>query len=131
MIVCIKVLLIKSSVHLVIREKLSCELSKEGGLNSLELKGELDLTISDAASARVAVSLNAFDGFGSDLQFKTHPNVDKNAWAKEKRLALRDPKKGFPVNQGLKVLRWRLATKDESAVPLNSKFFPLFDKQAQ
>jgi hypothetical protein len=107
---------------MIVREKLSCELSKEGGLTSLELKGDLDLVISDAASAKVAVLLSALDSFGADLQFKTHPNVDKNAWAKDKRLALRDPKKGFPVNQGLKVLRWRLASKDESIVPLNSGF---------
>jgi len=44
-------------VHCVIREKLSLELNKEGGINSMELKGDLDLLISDPEVAKVACNL--------------------------------------------------------------------------
>ena len=108
-------------VHCVIREKLSLELNKEGGINSMELKGDLDLLISDAEVAKVALQLVHSDQFGNDLQFKTHPNVDKKSWVEDKVLALKDPKRGFPVGQVLKVVRWRMASKDESFVPLSSE----------
>lgn len=34
---------------------------------------------------------------------------------------MKNPERGFPINQGVGVLRWRLSTKDESLVPINSK----------
>jgi hypothetical protein len=36
-------------------------------------------------------------------------------------IALKNPERGFPINQGVGVLRWRLSTKDESLVPINSE----------
>jgi hypothetical protein len=109
------------SVHLSVKEKISLELSRDGGVNSLEVKGELDLRISDPSSSKVFLSVGHSDAFGAELQFKTHPNVDKKPWAESKRIGLRDPKKGFPTGQGLGVLKWRLASKDETVVPLSGK----------
>lgn len=61
--------------------------------------------------------------FGKELQFQQHPNVAKfTPGGKERVVGLKDPERGFPVGQGLGVLRWRLSTKDESVVPLTSKF---------
>jgi hypothetical protein len=114
--------LVPLSVHLAVRERISLELSRDGGLNSLELKGELDLRISDSSASKIVLNLGHSDAFNSsELQFKTHPNVDKKPFAESKRIGLRDPKRDFPVGQGLGVLKWRLATKDETVVPLSGK----------
>lgn len=110
------------SVHLVIREKLSCALNRDGGLDSLELKGDLDLRISTPEASKVVLSLSHSDAFTpQDLQFKTHPRIDKKAWGDAQKIQLRDLKQGFPVRQGLAVLKWRLVSKDESIVPLSSE----------
>lgn len=100
-------------------------LSRDGGLEKLDLKGDLDLRIASAEATKVVLSLAHSDAYGNDLQFKTHPRIDKKAWTDSQRIQLRDTKQGFPVRQGLAVLKWRLTTKDESVVPLSSKAEPV------
>lgn len=108
----------------MVREKLSAELSRDGGLSTtssgIVVSGSLDLRVASSAASRIRVQVSHNAGFGNDLQFKTHPNVDKKAWSESKTIQLRDPSKGFPVGQGLGVLKWRLSTKDESFIPLSS-----------
>ncbi|KAI0936893.1 hypothetical protein AcW1_001014 [Taiwanofungus camphoratus] len=110
------------SVHVVVRETISVEMVREGGLNNLELKGDMNLQISDPSLARVKLALApASTTFGPELQFKQHPNVGKFAANRERVVALKDPTRGFPVGQSLAVLKWRYAGKDETYVPLSSK----------
>lgn len=61
-------------------------------------------------------------GKGNEIQFKTHPNVDKAAWAERGEIRLKEGKKGFPVGQALGVLKWRGTGKDEGGVPISSAF---------
>jgi hypothetical protein len=113
-------------VHLAIREKLSLALNRDGGLDSLELKGDLDLRISSAEAAKVILKISHSDNFTTnDLQFKTHPRIDKKAWTDSKTIQLRDTKQAFPVRTGLAVLKWRMTSKDESIVPLSSECCPI------
>lgn len=114
-------------MHLVVRETLSLELNRDGGLSSLSLKGDLDLRISDPAKTVLVISLPPPSSYAkqtgaNDLQFKTHPNVDKKAWSERGEIKLKEGKRGFPVGQGLGVLKWRMTGKDESIVPLSSAF---------
>lgn len=110
-------------VHLAIREKLSLALNRDGGLDSLELKGDLDLRIASPDVSKIVLQLSHSDNFTTnDLQFKTHPRIDKKAWTDSKKIQLRDTKQAFPVRTGLAVLKWRLTSKDESIVPLSSKY---------
>lgn len=109
-------------MHAVVRETVNLELVREGGLNNLELKGDMNLHISDNSLARVKLALaEPSTTFGPELQFKQHPNVGKFASNKERMIALKDPSRGFPVGQALAVLKWRYAGKDETYVPLSSK----------
>jgi coatomer subunit delta len=110
------------SVHVQIREHLALSLLREGGLKSLELKGDLNLSVSDPALARVRLGLTAPSSSANDLQFKQHPNVGKFNTA-DRVVALKDPHRGFPVGQPLGVLKWRYAGRDESFVPLSSALF--------
>ncbi|KAH8094738.1 hypothetical protein BXZ70DRAFT_992132 [Cristinia sonorae] len=112
------------SVHAVVRETVNLELAREGGLNSLELKGDMNLQISDASLTRVKLLLAEPSSiFGPELQFKQHPKVGKFA-SRERVIALKDPSHGFPVGQSLAVLKWRYSGKDETYVPLSINCWP-------
>ncbi|KAF8514288.1 hypothetical protein JB92DRAFT_2811478 [Gautieria morchelliformis] len=114
---------VQESVHVQIREHLALSLLREGGLKSLELKGDLNLSISDPALARVQLALTAPSSSANDLQFKQHPNVGKFNTA-DRVVALKDANRGFPVGQPLCVLKWRYAGRDESFVPLSINIWP-------
>lgn len=121
--------LTKPSVHITIREQLSISLLRDGGLNSFELKGDLDLRVTDAAQSKIRLLLAPTSH--ADLQFKQHPNVAKFApGGGDKIIALKDATRSFPVGQGLGVLRWRMTSKDESAVPLNGEWAQSLKGQA-
>lgn len=95
-----------SPIQVLIAETLSAKLSREGSLKSLEVKGDLHLRIMDPSLTKLALALNAHEG-PLKAQFRTHPNVDKNAFTSQKAIQLRDSTKKFPVNQSIAVLRWR------------------------
>ncbi|OBZ79691.1 Coatomer subunit delta [Grifola frondosa] len=85
------------SVHVVIRENINMELVREGGLNNLELKGDMNLHISDPSLARIKLALApASNNYGPELQFKQHPNVGKFIANRERVVALKDPSRSFP-----------------------------------
>jgi hypothetical protein len=102
--------------------------TRDGSLTSLELKGDLELRITDPAFTKLAIQISPSSVTSllptSALQFKTHPHVDKAGWADSRQVRLRDVKKPFPVRQNLGVLRWRGTTKDETSVPLSVQCWP-------
>jgi len=109
-------------VTLVIEEKLSVSMNREGAMESMEVKGSLGLTVNDesAASCTVPLTVGANDGF----VFQTHPKVDKKKWASEKAISLKDAKKGFPTGNKVGVLRWTYKPSDETEVPLTINCWP-------
>ncbi|OCF38883.1 hypothetical protein I317_07332 [Kwoniella heveanensis CBS 569] len=111
----------QESIHVTIKEQLAVTLLRDGGIQSFELKGDLDLRVNDAALSKLRLTLAQRDY--AELQFKQHPNVAKFTGS-EKVIGLKDPSRSFPVGQGLGVLRWRMSTKDESHVPLNVTVWP-------
>lgn len=110
------------SVHVVIREHITVEMVRDGGLNNLELKGDMNLQISDPDLSKLKIVLApAAVNFGPELQFKQHPKVDKFVANRDRVVALKDPSKGFPVGPPLAVLKWRYEGKDETYAPLSSE----------
>ena len=100
------------------QEQLSVILTCDGRLRSMELRGDLQLEISDdAPQSKLAILLRApppcFEGY----QVKTHPNIDKTRFAAEQRLGLRDPSRAFP-SQAISPMKWRLQTTDRLMLPL-------------
>lgn len=91
------------AIQIVINEHISARLSREGTLQACQIKGDLQLRISDASLTKVKLDLIA--NATHNAQFKTHPNVDKN-FPTTRTIQLKDPSKGFPVNQSVGVLRW-------------------------
>lgn len=109
-------------VFLSIDEKVSVELNKDGGLESMEVSGTCSLTVTSEADACVRVLLAGNPNPG--YQFKTHPNIDKALYGGENALGLKDPTRPFPTGAPLGVLKWRFQTTDESLVPLTINCWP-------
>ena len=89
-----------------ITETLSAKLSREGALKSMEVKGDLQLRITDPSLTKLALSVQAVEG-RLKAQFRTHPNVDKALFNSQKLIQLKDTSKRFPANNSIGVLRWR------------------------
>lgn len=111
------------SVHIIIKESISLSLLRDGGVQSMEVKGDMNLQVTDPANAHLKINLAppSTDFGGSGLQFKQHPNVAKFTPGQPRVVALKDSSRAFPVGQSLAVLKWRYAGTDESNVPLSSK----------
>ncbi|KAK6585576.1 hypothetical protein PZA11_002303 [Diplocarpon coronariae] len=109
----------RDAIHVTIAEIISAKLSREGAVNSIEIKGDLQLKISDPTLTKVKLDLIANSSHG--VQFRTHPNVDKALFNGSKAVQMSNAAKGFPVNNSVGVLRWRAVPKtdDSSALPIS------------
>ncbi|KAL9102888.1 MAG: hypothetical protein Q9163_002011 [Psora crenata] len=94
----------RESIHVLVGEVITARFDKEGTMKSFNVKGDLQLLISDPALARLKLALVMEQTHNS--QFKTHPNVDKRQFGSSKVIQLKDTSKGFPVNTPVGVLRW-------------------------
>lgn len=108
----------RDAIHLTIAETINAKMSREGSLNSLEVKGDLQLRISDPSLTKIKLDLVANASHG--VQFKTHPNVDKAEFGNSQAVQMSNITKGFPVNNSVAIVRWRATPKieDTSAVPI-------------
>jgi hypothetical protein len=109
-------------VSLAVVERVTARLDREGGVESVEVRGDLTLRVTDPAAAHVLARLTL--GPNKGFQFKTHPNIDKAKFADESVLALKDLARSFPVNTDLAVLKWRYATTESSEAPLVVSCWP-------
>lgn len=109
-------------ISVVINETISAEVSREGVVKSYEVKGDLQLAISDPSLSKIKLAVTAEELNG--VQFKTHPNVDRNLFQSGKVIQAKDQNRPFPANgNALGVLRWRQASKpgiaeDSSVLPI-------------
>jgi len=110
------------AIQLTVDEKIVVSMNRDGGLESMEVKGDLTLLITDAAMGKVTLPLQLGENTG--FQFKTHPNINKQLFTTQNTLGLKDPSKAFPTGSALGVLKWRFATSDESMVPLLINCWP-------
>ena len=111
-------------ISVVINETITAELSREGIIKSYEVKGDLQLCISDPSLNKIKLAVTADESSSSGTQFKTHPNVDKNLFTSSKVIQAKDPNRPFPANgNSLGVLRWRQASKP--GIPEDNAILPI------
>lgn len=108
----------RDAIHVTISEAISAKISREGALNSFSISGDLALRVADPSLSKLKLNLSATPSHGA--QFRTHPNVDKNAFNSGKVIQMANQARGFPVNNAVGVLRWRAAPKadDPSILPI-------------
>jgi len=113
---------LSEAVSVDIEERLTVRMNKEGGLEHMEVQGTMTLLCTQDGAATVALVLRA--GANAGVQFKTHPNIDKAAYAGAGRIGLKDPTRPFPLATPLGVLKWRLQSTDAAAVPISVNCWP-------
>jgi len=116
-------LTLSPSVHVQTKEKITASLSREGGLLSLELSGDMNLLVSEPSNSKIRLTLTDEPDTHPDVQFKQHPNVAKFLPDEPKVISMKDSARGFLVGQPLAVLKWRYKGNDERWVPLSGKGF--------
>uniref|UniRef100_T2MG56 Coatomer subunit delta n=1 Tax=Hydra vulgaris TaxID=6087 RepID=T2MG56_HYDVU len=112
----------QSSVHLKFEEKITLTAGRHGGLQNMEVRGLIMLRITDAGFAKIEIVVD--NNFSKDFQMQTHPNVDKKLFTQDGIIGLKQGGKGFPLNNEIGVLKWRLQTKDEDQIPLTINCWP-------
>ncbi|KAJ5146929.1 Clathrin adaptor mu subunit C-terminal [Penicillium atrosanguineum] len=103
----------RDPVQITIAETISATLTREGALKSFEVKGDLQLRITDPAFTKLRLDLQAVPTHGA--QFRTHPNVDKALFTSTSAIQLKDTSKRFPANNSIGVLRWRVVSSADNA----------------
>ncbi|KAF9671892.1 hypothetical protein SADUNF_Sadunf12G0097700 [Salix dunnii] len=111
-------------VTLTAEEKLNVTLKRDGGMSNFDVQGQLSLQILNPEDGLIQVQIET--GGNPGVIFKTHPNMNKELFANENILGLRDPTRPFPTGQtgdaGVGLLKWRMQSADESMVPLTSGY---------
>ena len=106
------------AIQIIVAESISAKLSREGQRKSFNVKGDLQLRITDPSLTKVKLELQANPSHGA--QFRTHPNVDRALFNSNKTIQLRDANRGFPANNSVGVLRWTA-----SAQPDDTDILPI------
>jgi len=110
-------------VHIVISETISAKVRGEGGnLESFDVKGNVQLRISDAAFAQIKLNLAVGDTKGASLM--SHPKVDKTLFKNQRVVQTTS---GFPKNQSLAVVKWNLTPRqaaDITDIPITFNVWP-------
>jgi hypothetical protein len=101
----------REAVHITTNETISARLDREGLLKSFEVKGEMQLKISDPSLTQVKLDLATGETHGAQLM--THPKVDKTVFRNDKVIQLADTTKGFPSNMGIGVMKWKFAPRPD------------------
>ncbi|KAI8324697.1 clathrin adaptor, mu subunit [Martensiomyces pterosporus] len=109
-------------VHVQIEEHITAIVNRDGGLEQMEVKGDLSLIVSDEAYSNVQVGV-ATNG-SQNAQIKTHPKIDKKKFQSSSAIALRDPSGSFPLSQPIGVLKWRIVSGEEGDVPFTINCWP-------
>ncbi|KAF2726058.1 hypothetical protein K431DRAFT_342313 [Polychaeton citri CBS 116435] len=107
-------------IHVTVAEAISAKLSREGTVESFEVKGDLQLRIADPSLTQVKLNLALGDTRGA--QMNSHPKVDKAVFKNQSIVQLSDTSKGFPANNSIQVVRWRLAAKPDDVSEPPIKF---------
>lgn len=101
-------------VSLVLEEKIRVTMSREGVVESSEVKGTLSLTAHTDVGSLALVSVNKPPGFN----FATHPKVNKPTYDSKGLLGLKG-NKGFPLNRPVGILRWSSNSPDVAPLTIN------------
>lgn len=99
-------------------EAISARLTREGTVESFDVKGDLQLKITDPTLSSVKLNLTVDDL--RSAQYKTHPKVDRALFNNNRVIQLKEANKGFPTNNAIGVMRWTYADKsgDSENLPI-------------
>lgn len=109
-------------VSLVMEEKLVVNMNRDGGIDSCDIKGTLTYTANTEQGTFATIAINKSvlsTQCKSNWNLSTHPKVNKSTYEREGILALKDTKKGFPLNRPVGVFRWTYSAPDAAPITIN------------
>lgn len=107
-------------LHVVVAEKVSAQLGRDGEDGTVDIRGELSVLVTDPQLASVRLVLSPMS---SDYSFRAHAKVNKEMFAEDHVLAMRD-NKPLPLQQPVTILRWRLADTASARPPIALSCWP-------
>lgn len=110
-----------SAVDVKIEEELTVKLSRDGLIETADVKGTLSVRAHAPEASRVLIRLNDFAAPGFQLQL--HPTIARS-FLSDHVLTLKQADRGFPVDSSVSVLRWRQPNGGDALVPLSVTCWP-------
>lgn len=106
---------------ILVEERLTVQMTREGGIESSEIKGTITYTANTDAGTQASVAVNK-SAYASKCKagwsFATHPKVDKKVYEKSGVLSIKGGK-GFPINRSVGILRWSYSGEDSAPFTVN------------
>ncbi|VDD76431.1 unnamed protein product [Mesocestoides corti] len=117
------------NLHIRVEEKLTVLAGRDGGLESMELAGVLQVRAGDEEASRARIRVDVSEATTGNAKrppasMQTHPNLDKRVFQTSNWLQIKAGGKVFPIDQEVGVLRWRLQTHEETALPVLINCWP-------
>jgi len=111
---------IRDPLEVTVSEQLAVSFDKDGALHQFVVTGELvvNVTQESAIKARILL-LNR-----SNLQFRIHPNVNRQLFLDKNILVLKDDQTAYRVNTPTSVFKWRHQSDNEDELPLKVHCWP-------
>lgn len=110
-----------SAVDVKIEEELTVKLSRDGLIETADVKGTLSVRANAPEASRVLIRLSDFVAPGFQLQL--HPTIARS-FLSDHVLTLKQADRGFPVDSSVSVLRWRQPNGGDALVPLSVTCWP-------
>lgn len=110
-----------TDVTVNIEEELRVKLSRDGLIETVDVKGTLSVQVNRSEASKVMVCLNEFSSDGFQLQI--HPTINRS-FLSDHVLILKQADRGFPVDSSVSVLRWRQPSGGDSLLPINVTCWP-------
>ena len=110
-----------SAVDVKIEEELTVKLSRDGLIETADVKGTLSVRANAPDASRVLIRLSDFVAPGFQLQL--HPTIARS-FLSDHVLTLKQADRGFPVDSSVSVLRWRQPNGGDALVPLSVTCWP-------
>mmetsp|Transcript_1543 Transcript_1543/g.2111 ORF Transcript_1543/g.2111 Transcript_1543/m.2111 type:complete len:519 (+) Transcript_1543:206-1762(+) len=108
-------------LSVVVEERLSAKLSREGAVDSVELKGTLQVTATQEAASKSKLMLKVDES--GQFTYQPHPKINRAEFDSQRVLILKNTANGFPLERSIGLLRWSMASTD-ARVPLSINCWP-------
>jgi coatomer subunit delta len=114
---------IQQPVMLAVQEKLSARVSRDGIVESYEIKGSLTLTANNDESGLCSVQMRLGSNV-SQFTFNTHPKINKALYDRNGLIQLKDVTKGFPSSRPVGILKWNYSNASDDMLPFKINCWP-------
>ncbi|EEC71749.1 hypothetical protein OsI_04321 [Oryza sativa Indica Group] len=110
-------------ITVTIEEKLNVTVKRDGGVSNFDIQGTLALQILNDTDGFIQLQIENQDVPG--LNFKTHPNINKELFNSQQIVGAKDPNRPFPSGQNeTPLVKWRIQELNESSLPLAVNCWP-------